>query len=212
MIPFATRRLGVVDLHAVFSGAILDPFHPGPLALALARIHRFTGQSRAAISVAAHSVLAAQIARDLCPEDPDAAAALGLLHDAHEVITGDQGGPFSRYLATVAPAAADEIATAKRALDLQIFALYRLELSAATIHAGQAADALACALELEAGFGIAAAAPDPAQAEAVERGRYWLGEHLIRSGYAVDAITRDGDEYLRALAELERRGAIILPA
>lgn len=61
------------------------------IAHALAQINRFTGHARRPYSVAEHSLLAAQIAKDM---GHGPAVQLGaLLHDAHEAFTGDASSP-----------------------------------------------------------------------------------------------------------------------
>lgn len=61
------------------------------IAHALAQINRFTGHARRPYSVAEHSLLAAQIARELGYGPAVQLAAL--MHDAHEAYTGDVSSP-----------------------------------------------------------------------------------------------------------------------
>lgn len=66
---------------------------------ALSRINRYTGHSRA-YTVAQHSVLVSE----LCPPQY---ALQGLLHDAHEAITGDVSSPVKEVLGHMGPQWAD---------------------------------------------------------------------------------------------------------
>lgn len=61
------------------------------VAHSLAQINRFTGHARRPYSVAEHSLLAAQIARE--QGHGPAVQLAALLHDAHEAYTGDVSSP-----------------------------------------------------------------------------------------------------------------------
>jgi hypothetical protein len=77
------------------SGDMLDPFNPDPdmlsipvIAHHLAMQCRFNGACRRFYSVAEHSVLSADVARD------ETLARAMLLHDAHEAFLGDVVSPL----------------------------------------------------------------------------------------------------------------------
>lgn len=86
------------------TGAAVDIMQPDPtsirlidIAIALARLPRFTGhtKSRTAVNVAEHSMLVELLA----PRDTPPVTRLHLLlHDAHEMVTGDISSPLKRAL------------------------------------------------------------------------------------------------------------------
>lgn len=94
-----------------YTGKAFDLLDPRPeqidvvdIAHALSQICRFTGHTRAFYSVAQHSCLVAEIARDLwraaewhhpCPEIVSLAA---LMHDASEAYAGDVSSPLKRAM------------------------------------------------------------------------------------------------------------------
>lgn len=68
------------------------------IAHSLAQINRYTGHAARPNSVAEHSLLVAEIMeRDLGVTDPEA-LLLGLLHDAHEIVTNDMSSPSKGYV------------------------------------------------------------------------------------------------------------------
>lgn len=93
-----------------YTGRAFDLLDPQPehidvldIAHALSQLCRFTGHTRAFYSVAQHSCLVAEIARDLCEGMigavcPDAVALAALLHDAPEAYIGDVSSPLKRAL------------------------------------------------------------------------------------------------------------------
>jgi hypothetical protein len=62
------------------------------IAHSLSQINRFTGHAARPYSVAEHSLLVAEIIRDVLRAGPEAQLA-GLMHDAHEAYTGDMHTP-----------------------------------------------------------------------------------------------------------------------
>ena len=88
------------------------------IAHALGRIRRFNGAAE--WSVLDHSICVAQYAEQLCP----GSYSLGLLHDAHEAITGDIIGPLQRCLSK---SARDEIKEIQTLIDLRIRELVGIE-------------------------------------------------------------------------------------
>src|SRR5271166_6761941 len=91
----------------MLSGRRLDLLDPSPLdieiediAHGLARVARWNGQTRGAhiFSVAQHTLLVEQLARQLAP-NPDRRLRLAvLLHDAPEYVIGDMISPFKAVL------------------------------------------------------------------------------------------------------------------
>lgn len=69
-----------------------DVLSPKTIAHHLSTINRFTGAALRPYSVAEHSLLVADLLRDHFHLDVHAQFA-GLMHDAHEAITGDQSTP-----------------------------------------------------------------------------------------------------------------------
>jgi len=69
-----------------------DVLSPKTIAHHLSTINRFTGAALRPYSVAEHSLLVAELLRDHFCLDVHAQFA-GLMHDAHEAITGDQSTP-----------------------------------------------------------------------------------------------------------------------
>ena len=70
----------------------------------MARVNRWGGATRKGYSLAQHCVTVSRLAwniavsNDLAPEDIVTARAWALLHDAHEIFTGDMAGPLKRAL------------------------------------------------------------------------------------------------------------------
>ncbi len=69
----------------------------GEIAGSLAQINRFCGHARRPYSVAEHSLLVAEIAREKYAASP-AAQLAALMHDAHECITGDVSTPVKQAI------------------------------------------------------------------------------------------------------------------
>lgn len=81
----------------------LGPANPGQVhwrdvAAHLAKLCRFGGATNTHYSVAQHSVLVADIVAARFPTGGPEAALYALLHDAHEMITGDIPAPVKDYL------------------------------------------------------------------------------------------------------------------
>lgn len=86
------------------SGRVTPLLSPRPedhdiadIAFGLARIRRFTGQTERYYSVAEHSVRVADHLGQI--NQPPAVQLAGLLHDAHEYLTGDVSSPVKAALA-----------------------------------------------------------------------------------------------------------------
>jgi hypothetical protein len=80
------------------------------LAPALAKVCRFAGHAQVHYSVAQHSVLVATMVWDRGP----LAALYALLHDAHEVVTGDIPAPTKAALALLSVDGARALASIER--------------------------------------------------------------------------------------------------
>lgn len=105
------------------SGALVSPESGVPtlrdIAFSLSRVPRFGGYSRRPWTVAHHSLVVAEIAGVLAedrpaPLDYGMAYLSGLLHDAHEALTGDIPTPFKT----------DDTRTMQNAIDHRIMAAY----------------------------------------------------------------------------------------
>jgi hypothetical protein len=114
-IPFHTSK-GTVDLAALQPGDFGAPMIAG----ALAKINRFTGQTRRPWSVAAHSLLV----EALCPTQ--ALKGWALLHDAHEAFIGDITTPAFEFIRASGSgvAVANAVHNAKGRLDRAIGAAW----------------------------------------------------------------------------------------
>lgn len=91
----------------MLSGRRLDILNPSPfdveiedIAHGLARVARWNGQTRGGeiFSVAQHSVLVAEILKNLDPAAPARWLLFALLHDAPEYVIGDMISPFKAAL------------------------------------------------------------------------------------------------------------------
>lgn len=90
-----------------FSGQAVDLDNPlpeqikfGDIAHALSRLQRWCGHSRRPFSVAEHSVVVAQLVKDMHPwtMDPQEMVLAALFHDAHEAYTNDVSSPLKTLL------------------------------------------------------------------------------------------------------------------
>jgi 5'-deoxynucleotidase YfbR-like HD superfamily hydrolase len=185
----------------MLSGRRLDLLDPSPLdieiediAHGLARVARWNGQTRGAhiFSVAQHTLLVEQMARQLAP-DPDRRVRLAvLLHDAPEYVIGDMISPFKAV-----------IGDAYKSVEARLLAAIHLrfglavELPEDTRRLIKAADRAAAYLESTklAGFAAAEArrffGPPPKVSESIER------DHLVPwSAEAAEA------RYIRRFSEL----------
>jgi len=209
IIPIAYDGDKLASFGALVDGTQSGPFMPGPLSRALAQINRYTGQTNAPFSVAAHSVLTANIAAGITDHDADDAAAIAALHDAHECVIGDIGAPF---IAFAGPRFAGMLESIKTMLDLRIFALYGVKDRPGAAWASARADKIACDAELSAIFGIDTDRPTSAiESRAMLDAEAWIRERAFRSTHEADRIARDRDEFLRVLARLDGV-ALTLPA
>jgi hypothetical protein len=112
-----------------FSGRRIDFLNPDPyeidlldVGIALSRIPRFCGATKAFYSVAQHSCLVYQIVRDNHPDD-HAAALWALLHDAHEYVMGDMPAPLKYAIRQLVPSfMPNPVKTIEDNLDIAIVA------------------------------------------------------------------------------------------
>lgn len=119
---------------------------PARVARSLARICRFGGQCPHWYSVATHSVLVMTLVRDVWRRTdepiPLNAWRLALMHDAHEMFTGDICRPIVQQLPSVK--------TVQRRLDFQIFNWFEVDgFESEAAAAVELADNKALELELE---------------------------------------------------------------
>lgn len=123
------------------SGARLDLLAPqieririSDISEGLAKINRWVGATFGTYSVAQHSLI---VAEDMYREDGSFAAVYGMVHDAHEALTGDIPTPAELALDVILPGASQAIEQLKLDVDRMIYA--RLDLDwpmPAPIHSG----------------------------------------------------------------------------
>lgn len=204
-IPFAFGPGQLTDFDAMISGEHAAPFLAPALAGALANINRYAGRG-APLSVAAHSILVSRIAGEICTYDPEDAAALALLHDAHESILGDQTAPGRLWISANGGALAlqwlDRLAAV---LDAAILDLYQVRPERPdAARASARADRLACMIELDVIFGFhTGESVNAGEIATIADGRRWLAARMQTAPHADDRAARDRDDYLRELARLD---------
>lgn len=119
--PDAILRSGArVDLLA----PQLDRLRVSDLGEGLAKLNRWAGANVAPFSVAQHSLL---VAAEMFDHDGATAALYGMLHDAHEPMTGEITLPTEFALEQLLPGTAGAIATLKSGLDRAIHMRFDLD-------------------------------------------------------------------------------------
>lgn len=116
---------------------------------ALVNIGRFTAQTVKFWSVAQHSMIVAQVVRDLGGDDN--AYAWGLLHDCHEAYLGDHIRPLLEYLGPESMAALDRL---RSRIDAAVANRFAIKLDESTAKIVQEADDIVLAAEILAFFSM----------------------------------------------------------